>query len=122
MESKYLVATGAVIFTQYASSARQALLLTRARLEKASELPANSRDPKRVSESLSSAQAAGRLNFLVMDSARSRLICGEFHGKYEDSVSLELASHFQHLIPAATLQEHRAGWYMQNSTGSYRTA
>ncbi|MBY0546494.1 MAG: hypothetical protein K2W95_04340 [Candidatus Obscuribacterales bacterium] len=108
MENRYLVAMGALVMTQNASSARRALSMVKEKLRCGNTLPMNLRDPQRFSASLLEAFEDGRLNFLVMDSTRTRLFCGENRGVYEEPVSLGLAEHFARLIPEETLREHRA--------------
>lgn len=108
MDNKYLVATGGIVLTQYASSARRALILVKERLRRGNERPTSLRDADRLSEALLMAFEAGQLNYLVMDETRTFLFCGENQGGYEEPVSIGLAEHFTRLVPEETLRDHRA--------------
>lgn len=90
--SKYLVATGIVVFTQEAEDPHLALLAVKERIRKAGEGHPNIHDPERIGQSLVTALAAGRLNFVVMDWDRTALLCGERDGVYEQPVSRTLVS------------------------------
>ncbi len=115
MERKYLVATGAIVFSQHAESAREAMTLVKERLRAAHSVRPNRHDANRLSRALVEAFAAGRLNFIVMDGERTRLVCGEYGGVYEQPVTRRLADSLRHLIPDALEMERRtsqsrAGW------------
>lgn len=73
VQSKYLVATGAVVFTQYSTSAREALLQVKARLQSASEDVPRRDNQNRFSAALLASFTAGDLDFVVMDGERTRL-------------------------------------------------
>lgn len=96
---KYLVATGAIVFTQYAASDKEALELVKERLKIASSCLPNRYDSERLSGSLLESFMEGKLDFIVMDEDRSRLLCGEYAGVFEKPVSRRLAASLKHLIP-----------------------
>lgn len=104
---KYLVATGSVVFTEYAISAREALLQVKQRLLIGYYSQSNRHDPERLSRALLDAVADDRLNFVVMDGERTRLICGEYEGIFEEPVSRKLADSLRHLIPHALEMRRR---------------
>lgn len=112
MKNRYLVALGSLVMSVNASSARRALSMVKETLRRGNELPTSLRDPKRLSSALLEAFEEGRLNFLVMDSDRTRLFCGEYQGVYEEPVSLDLAEHFSRLVPEETLRDHRALFHL----------
>lgn len=114
--SKYLVATGAIVFTQYATSAKQALLLVKERLQAAYDSEPNRYDQERISRALVQAFADGSLNIIVMDGERTRLICGECAGVFEQPVTRRLADSLRHLIPDAVEMKRRAA--CRNEVGS----
>ncbi len=90
--SKYLVATGIVVFTQEAADPHQALLSVKERIRQAGEGYPNINDPNRIGQSLVDALKDGRLNFVVMDWERTALLCGERDGVYEQPVSRTLVN------------------------------
>lgn len=90
--SKYLVATGIVVFTQEAEDPYLALQSVKERIRKAGETQPNIHDPNRIGQSLVNALAEGRLDFVVMDWDRTALLCGERGGVYEQPVSRTLVN------------------------------
>ncbi|MFN8655262.1 MAG: hypothetical protein U0105_02885 [Candidatus Obscuribacterales bacterium] len=107
-EQKYLVATGALVFTQHASSARAALMQVKALLKSASEDEGNRQRPGRMSQALLDSFTAGELDFIVMDGERTRLICGEYAGVFQQPVSRSLSEGLKHLIPPVAELNRRA--------------
>lgn len=99
-KTKFLVGTGAIVFTQEAKTGKEALELVKNRLADACSRPPNPRDLHRLSSTLLETFAAGKLNFIVMDGERTALLCGEYQGVFEHTVSGELSTSLRHLIPA----------------------
>lgn len=85
----YLVATGIVVIKTDAASPRDAIENLKERIRRRGEHQGP--DPV-IGMSLVNALREGRLNFIVMDEARTELLCGEFQGVYENPVSRRLAT------------------------------
>lgn len=85
----YLVATGIVVLKSHGATAREAIENLKQRIRERGRHPGF--DPE-IGMSLVTALQEGRLNFLVMDEARTELLGGEFEGVYEEKVSRRLAN------------------------------
>lgn len=95
--SKFLVATGIVIFPIEAESPRHAIVELKARINRRRHEHHN----PDIGMSLVNAYDAGTLNFLVMDERR-RPICGEFNGVFQYPASQELVASFSRCMPATS--------------------
>ncbi len=99
--TQYLVASGAVLFSQDAKSPAEAIERVKKRIEQrgaehASKLK-HVTEPF-ISMSLVESLEKGNLNFIVMDETRSLLLAGLLNGVYEEPVSRELANSMRRLL------------------------
>lgn len=109
---QYLVATGAVMFFQYAASPADAIERVKLRiLKRGAEHKSNQKQPSepQISMSLVDALEKGTLNFIVMDETRSLLLAGLFNGVYEEPVSRELAHSLRRMLSERLLRSSQVG-------------
>lgn len=95
--NKYLVATGICLFPVEAPSAPEAIGALKQKIDQRRH---QHRNPD-IGMSLVHALDEGRLNFVVMNAERSQLLCGEFEGQPEATVSRRLAESLRAVIPTA---------------------
>lgn len=109
---QYLVATGAVMFFQYAANPADAIERVKLRiLKRGVEHKNNQKQPSepQISMSLVDALEKGTLNFIVMDETRSLLLAGLFNGVYEEPVSRELAHSLRRMLSERLLRSSQVG-------------
>lgn len=99
--TQYLVATGAILFSQDAKDPKEAIERVKERIQQRGV--ENAAKQKHVTEpfisvSLVDALEKGTLNFIVMDETRSLLLAGLLNGVYEEPVSRELANSMRRML------------------------
>jgi hypothetical protein len=87
MKNSYLVATGIVLLSVSADSPADAIDVLKQRID----ARRHAKRDAEISMSLVHALDRGELNFLVMDAARSQLLCGELNGQFQQPVTRDLA-------------------------------
>lgn len=109
--TQYLVATGAILFSQDAADPAEAIARVQERIrQRGAELKNKQKhatEPK-ISMSLVDALEKGKLNFIVMDETRSLLLAGLFNGVYEEPVSRELAESMRRMLSEKLLRTTKA--------------
>lgn len=110
--TQYLVATGAVLFSQDAKNPADAIERVKQRiLRRGVEHKTNKKQVSEphISMSLVDALENGKLNFIVMDETRSLLLAGLFNGTYEEPVSRELANSMRRMLSERLLKSTHVG-------------
>jgi hypothetical protein len=99
--TQYLVATGAILFSQDAKDPKEAIERVKERIQQRGvESAAKQKHVTEpfISMSLVDALEKGSLNFIVMDETRSLLLAGLLNGVYEEPVSRELANSMRRML------------------------
>ena len=85
---RYLVATGIRVFPIDANNPRQAIAVLKTHIS----LRRYEEENPTIGMSLVEAHDRGALNYIVMDEARTKLLCGEFKGCFQQPVTRQLAN------------------------------
>jgi hypothetical protein len=110
--TQYLVATGAILFSQDASDPADAIERVKQRIvQRGVDHQTNHKQVSEphISMSLVEALENGKLNFIVMDETRSLLLAGLLKGVYEEPVSRELANSMRRMLSDRLLKSTQIG-------------
>ncbi len=97
----FLVGTGIVCFHIQAETPQEAI----EQLKHLIDSRRHVRKHPTISMSLVGALDEGRLNFVVFDATRQKIIAGELNGKYIEPATRALAASLPSIIPAALVFE-----------------
>ena len=92
---RYLVATGIRVFPIDADTPRQAIAVLKTHIM----MRQYEEENPTIGMSLLEAHDKGTLNYIVMDSARTQLLCGEFKGYFQQPVTRQLADVMRVCLP-----------------------